>query len=126
MNPTPNQAAKARDDLAAVAASQAELTEAWAALGVAKAAAKDAEVLVDKVSAAEGRIPPLVEAAVRQEASAAAAASKAAELREVASEVAAAVEAARAQLRGAEAAASPEGAAAAAEAKPIPNPNPKP
>ena len=80
MNPTPNQAAKARDDLAAVAASQAELTEAWAALGVAKAAAKDAEVLVDKVAAAEGRIPPLVEAAVRQEASAAAAASKAAEL----------------------------------------------
>ena len=117
MNPTPNQAAKARDDLAAVAASQAELTEAWAALGVAKAAAKDAEVLVDKVSAAEGRIPPLVEAAVRQEASAAAAASKAAELREVASEVAAAVEAVRAQLRQP----SPN-----PNRNPIPNPNTNP
>jgi len=35
-------------------------------LGVAKAAAKDAEVLVDKVAAAEQRIPPLVAAAVRR------------------------------------------------------------
>ena len=72
------QAAKASNDLAQVAASQAELTETWAALGTAKAAAKEAEVLVDQVKAAEQRIPPLVEAAVQQEAIAAAAASKAA------------------------------------------------
>eukprot|EP00908_Phaeocystis_cordata_P021723 Transcript_4112.p1 GENE.Transcript_4112~~Transcript_4112.p1 ORF type:complete len:590 (+),score=238.18 Transcript_4112:99-1772(+) len=110
------KAARAARDTGAEAAAQAALTETWAKLGQAKAAAFEAEKLVDEVARAERRIPPLVEVAELQEAKAAAALSKAAGLREIATETLAAVRAANARLLAVQADAAPESAEAAAQA----------